>query len=80
MRRQTAARQCKDACWNQLDPINGAALQQNSALCKSALTQLILIGGKLSGDLATKTIAHNTQLPTQHYIPEIACVPIVSSV
>ena len=46
---QTAAHQCKDACWNQLDPINGTtrqcreatqrrgALQQNSALCKSSL-------------------------------------------
>ena len=34
--RQTAARQCKDVCWNKLDPINGAA-RQPSALCKSGL-------------------------------------------
>ena len=32
MRRQTAGRQCKDACWNQLDPINGPARQRSVVL------------------------------------------------
>ena len=47
VRRQTAARQCKDTCWNQLDPINGAARQRSAvprysktAPCVKAALQL----------------------------------------
>ena len=70
--RQTAARQCKDVCWNKLDPINGAA-RQRSALCKSGLNVPSVITYSMNSTLWNVWTYHQKNMVTVHLVNNKFC-------